>query len=264
MIYFETFLRRNFESRKGTDDTSSLRTTGAFSKTARTGEIDVLFDKIDNNQVNLQTPYSTRHLIHKEESKESFSAFKVSSKKSFKINHLMSRLNEDLRTNFKFEESKQSNSNNNHQFKYVNSEENYRPVSSVNTLQSENKVKQSRVMKTIQEFSIDLLKQKKNNNNRPIVRLDNKADLKVDFNYILGCSPSNTKGLITLEKFNNEKINRKIGCEKKSSKEIYSLNTKPNSDNHDPFFDFSRKIKTSPKKQNAIPNNHPMEIFLSK
>ena len=95
--------------------------------------------------------------------------------------------------------------------------------------------------------SIDLMKDTRSNNNRPVVQFG-KAELRLDVNHIIENSPTNfiKPGLVTLESLHNEKINRKIGFEGKISAEAKE---EVKYDNDDDFFDFS--LKPSPLRKNT-------------
>jgi len=145
---------------------------------------------------------------------------------SFKVNQLMSKINDEMKSSRETSEipleSKTST--------FSNSSKNVT-----------DKMKKSRVLKGIQEFSIDLMKDTKSNN-RPIVQFE-KAELKLDMNYIIETSPIKKSGLITLESLHNEKINRKIGYERK---ECVDREMKYDDD----FFDFS--LKPTPIRKNSV------------
>jgi methionyl-tRNA formyltransferase len=67
--------------------------------------------------------------------------------------------------------------------------------------------------------------------------------MKFDMNYIINSSPTSVKrsGLITLEKLNQEKINKKLFTEKKKTE--YDEYLAKNSKTEDSFFDWSRTNK---------------------
>jgi len=113
-------------------------------------------------------------------------------------------------------------------------------------IENENKQpKTSRIMKTIQAITINLNKDKKpvNYMNRPVVRFDNKAELRFDMNYILESSPTKHKktGLVTLEHLQFEKLSRKIEPEKMFVVEP-KTRTMEKKAGDDLFFDFNIKV----------------------
>jgi len=89
---------------------------------------------------------------------------------------------------------------------------------------------------------IDLQKDKRPSVNKPIIRFDNKARLKFDMNYIIGSSPAVIKqqNLITLEKLNKEKLNKKLVVDRKNEYEEYLVKA---SKTEDSFFDWNDKNK---------------------
>ena len=77
----------------------------------------------------------------------------------------------------------------------------------------------------------------------PVSHFENKAQMKFDMNYIIDSSPTNNRksDLVTLEKLNKEKLNKKIvESERKTTYDEYLAKTTKNDDS---FYDWSRTNK---------------------
>lgn len=193
---------------------------------------------------------------------EPISLFNTTPRKNFKINQLLNILNDEIRSNSKNEESKEKNylltttSNTNQRNLKLDFIEKKLSDNTGNNnfIASANKSKKTKIFYAIQNFSyfllifsIDLQKDKRPSVNKPIIRFDNKARLKFDMNYIIGSSPIIIKqqNLVTLEKLNKEKANKKLLIDKRNEYDEYLVKA---SKTEDSFFDWNLNNKENLKE----------------
>jgi hypothetical protein len=231
----------------------------------------------ENTPNKRKVPHSTKNSMNffrSNENHEGLSPFHLTLKDNSKFNRFNNIFDEDL-SGKKIDQDKNMgyifslpNRNKDTQKPVISSSYNMKK----DLIMDSDKLKNNKILRSIQTITIDLHKEKKSNNyiNRPIVQFDNKAELKIDMNYIIESSPTNVRknSLVTLEHLHLERLNKKIDVERVPTStfeaaKFITTNEKV-SDKDDSFFDFKVKGIKNVKKKAQHNHSTSQDLFFKK